>query len=217
MIKIIKNNKYFFIPYLFALIITTIVLLCFSKAQIHLSVNSYHNVFFDKFFFYITNLGDGLFAFIIVLVFLFIRYRYAILIAICSFLGGFISQLLKNYVFNNQPRPYKYFKEIYEGGYNLYTVPGLELHTLDSFPSGHTAIAFSLFLSLTFITKNNFLKSIYFIIALFVAYSRIYLSQHFLIDIFFGSILAVIITIFAFYFVNKINSVWIDKSFIKFK
>jgi membrane-associated phospholipid phosphatase len=44
---------------------------------------------------------------------------------------------------------------------------------------------------LAFYTKNNPLKLIYFIIALLIAYSRMYLFEHFLRDVFAASLIGV--------------------------
>jgi membrane-associated phospholipid phosphatase len=48
-----------------------------------------------------------------------------------------------------------------------------------------------MFCLLAFYTKNNFLKVIYFLIAFLIAYSRMYLSEHFLKDVYTGSIIGV--------------------------
>jgi membrane-associated phospholipid phosphatase len=58
-----------------------------------------------------------------------------------------------------------------------------------SFPSGHATSAFALFLCLAFLSANRYIKLISFMSACFIAFSRVYLSQHFLIDIYFGSII----------------------------
>ena len=108
--------------------------------------------------------------------------------------------------------PAKYF----EGIEDIYIVSGLEMHSFNSFPSGHTAVAFGLFCLLTLISSNKMLGVIYFFIALLVALSRVYLSLHFFLDIYFGSIIGVVATVLSYLYVNgsqKINSKsWIDKS-----
>jgi len=54
-----------------------------------------------------------------------------------------------------------------------------------SFPSGHTTDAFLLFFIVVYsVKKNNLLKSICFVWALFIAYSRMYLGVHYITDLF---------------------------------
>ncbi len=86
-----------------------------------------------------------------------------------------------------EPRPAKVFE-----GEVLHFVEGVHLNYVNSFPSGHTATAFALFLFLASLTKNKGLQLFYAIIACLVGYSRTYLSQHFVVDITFGAILGIL-------------------------
>ncbi|MCA1759425.1 MAG: phosphatase PAP2 family protein, partial [Bacteroidales bacterium] len=81
-----------------------------------------------------------------------------------------------------------------------------------SFPSGHTATAFSVFLMLALITKNRWGKLALFFGAVVVAYSRVYISQHFLVDITAGSIISVLLMVLSFYWVKKWDKPWLNKS-----
>jgi membrane-associated phospholipid phosphatase len=66
-----------------------------------------------------------------------------------------------------------------------------------SFPSGHTCTAFCLFCFLAFILtpRYKWLGLVFFILAMAVGYSRIYLAAHFFLDVYVGSIIGVIFTI----------------------
>jgi len=110
-----------------------------------------------------------------------------------------VVQSFKNIIFSNIVRPAKLFSGIYD----LHLVQGVEMHHYGSFPSGHTASAFGIFFMATLIEKNNRLKFLFFVIALITAYSRVYLSQHFLLDIYFGSLISIIFTFFMFYWGMK--------------
>jgi membrane-associated phospholipid phosphatase len=109
-------------------------------------------------------------------------------------------------------RPSKYF-ELYES-VQLHLVEGVNLHSLQSFPSGHTATAFSVFFFLALILKSKPLKFSMFLLAIIVAYSRVYISQHFLVDITAGSIIAVTVMFFTFIWVNRWTKEWLDSSAI---
>ena len=79
-----------------------------------------------------------------------------------------------------------------------------------SFPSGHATTAFTLFTCLALIVPNKLLKILFFAIAALAAYSRIYISQHWLVDIFAGSIIGVTIAT-GFYFIFIKSSSFSDK------
>jgi membrane-associated phospholipid phosphatase len=56
-----------------------------------------------------------------------------------------------------------------------------------------------------FAVKNNFLKTGFLLLALLIGYSRIYLSQHFLEDVYGGSIVGTVTTFFIFWLAMKKN------------
>jgi len=83
-------------------------------------------------------------------------------------------------------RPLRYF----EGVKELRLVPGwICIRITASLPACY--YGFCYFLLPFFLYENNFLKAGCFIAAFLTAYSRVYLSQHFLADITAGSILGV--------------------------
>lgn len=213
--QLLKENQYFLIPYLLVLIISGILLLAFPKAELHILSNQANSPFFDYFFKYATNLGDGAMIAILTIVLLFIKYRYAIAFLLGSLLtSGFIN-LFKKVILDKVYRPSKYF-ELYES-YQLHFVDGVELHSLQSFPSGHTGTAFNVFFMLALIAPSKPLKVFLFGIAALVGYSRVYLSQHFLVDITIGSLIGTSFIFCAFWWLSKQERSWLDKSIIRKK
>ena len=213
-IKIFYKNIIFIIPYFIFVVLASIILLIYEKPEIHIFINSSHNSFYDFFFKYWTYQGHGIFALLITVLLLFIRYKWAIISAISNILTAFTVQLLKRYIFTESYRPAFYFKYFYSGDYNLYFVNGIEPGSLHSFPSGHSATAFAVFFLLSIIVKEKYLKLIFFFIALLVAYSRIYLSWHFLEDIFAGSLIGIIITLITYLIINRSKALWFNNSII---
>ena len=211
MIEIFRKNRFFIIPYLVLLFLATILLITFSKAEIHIFTNQFHNTFADKFFMYFTYLGDGIAIALFIALLLFVKYRYTLIMLGSVFFATIVVQLFKRVLYAGEPRPKLFFKGIYE----LYFVPGERVHQINSFPSGHTATAFGLFFMAALITKNNSLKLLFFVAALLVAVSRMYLSQHFLVDTYFGSLIGVTFTGLMFYFGMKWKSLWLDNSLLK--
>ena len=137
--KIVRSAWVFLIPYGIYLIFGVAVILLYSKSQIHIAINTHHSEFFDYFFKYITNLGDGSVPFILALIFIFYSYRKAFVVATAGTLAGLLAQLLKHVFFSGSPRPVKFF----EGSYNLHLVEGVHMHSSFSFPSGHSATIFA--------------------------------------------------------------------------
>ena len=184
----IKKTKAFYLGYIIFLVLGGFVMLTNSKPKIHLFINQHHSPVADTFFKYITNLGDGWSVVVLVVILIFINYRYAIVMAVCNILGGIVSQILKHYVFPGMLRPKGFFNNIAQ----LYFVPGVEIFSYNSFPSGHSVTAFAIFCCLAAWTKNSVLQIIYICSAIVIGFSRVYLSQHFFEDVYCGSIIGVL-------------------------
>jgi len=213
LINISAKNKIFLIPWFLFIIITVFFLIIYEKAEIHIFINTYHNSFFDFFFKFWTHLGDGLFAVLIIIILLFIQYKQAIITTVSFLFTAITIQILKAVI--NNPRPKFFFQYFYEGNYNLHFVEGAEPGNLYSFPSGHSASAFTIFLLLALFVKKQYLKFIFFVIALLAALSRVYLSWHFLEDIVVGSVIAVFFTLIIYRILNKSKRTGLDSSILK--
>jgi membrane-associated phospholipid phosphatase len=210
---ILRNNIAFLYPYYLFLLCGAVLLMMNTKADIHLEFNAFHSPFFNSFFFYFTYLGDGWTVLIVFVMLLAIRYRWALQLAMAVLFSAFITQVLKHTVFADVDRPAKFF----EGVQEIYLIPGLENHLHNSFPSGHTTCAFALCFTLALIAKSRRLKFVYFLFALFIGYSRIYLSQHFFQDVYAGSIIGTATALFVYYFLEKNKSPWLERSLRKMR
>ncbi|PWT78745.1 MAG: hypothetical protein C5B59_01155 [Bacteroidetes bacterium] len=177
-----------------------IFLLVTSKGQGFLYINSFHTKPLDSFFIAYTNLGDGIFTILIVLFLLATRrFDYAWQILAAFLISGLIVQILKNTVYS--PRPREFF-----ANQHIYLLDGITLSGTSSFPSGHTATIFALATLLSFFTRNKWISLLYLLLAISVGYSRIYLSQHFPLDVWTGACIGVF-TALAVYFIyyNRIK------------
>jgi len=199
--RTIKNNLSFFFPYSLVLVALIPVLLINSKPELHLLINGYHNDFFDVFFKCITWIGDGIFIFVPVTILLFFSVRHVVFVVSAYLSTGLITQLLKRIFFNDVIRPSRLFADEAQ----LHLVEGVRMLAGRSFPSGHATSAFAICLSLALIVRNNTMKFIFFIIACLVAFSRVYLSQHFLIDVYVGSVIGITgaLVFYAVYYRNS--------------
>jgi membrane-associated phospholipid phosphatase len=152
--------------------------------------NGGHTSFFDDVFVFLTWFGDAWAVIIVFVILLFINIKDAFLVGFSGLISGFFAQLLKRIVFSNVMRPAFYMDKMP----GLEFVEGVKLHHAFSFPSGHATSAFALFFALALILKNQWLKFASFIIASLIAFSRVYLSQHFMADIVAGAFLGLIVT-----------------------
>ena len=192
-------------------------ILNYEKTTIHIYINQYvGNRFVDAFFFYITYLGDGTMAVFILLVILLVNIRLGLCTAFSFLSASLVSNSLKYFFFDDVNRPSFTFNYIEK--YPINYVEGLDIHLHNSFPSGHATQAFAILMCLVFASKNHYLKILFFTIALLTALSRVYLSQHWLIDITAGSIIGTSFSLLCEYFIihkNKFEK--LNKSVFAFK
>ena len=181
------KHKFFFIPYFIFILVGAIVLLLFDKESLHLFFDQHHRPWLDLIAPWVTFLGDGWFSVILAVAFLFFSSRKAITLGLAYGSSSIVVQVLKLYVFNLHYRPVKFF----DGMATLHLIPGVEMNTLYSFPSGHSTSAFALCCCLAYFTQKDWMKLLLLLSALFISFSRIYLNQHFFEDVYLGAIIGV--------------------------
>ncbi len=105
--------------------------------------------------------------------------------------------LLKYWI--NAPRP------IEIDSTKLRSIEHLEINHWQSFPSGHTAIAFFMMGILSMVYSKKWPKTdiVFFLFACGIGYSRIYLGQHSLIDVCMGGSIALLFWITGMFIVEK--------------
>ena len=187
-----------------ALVLGT-TLLVVPKAELHLALCQPHTRFLDVVIPSFTNLVDWL-PYLVVLLLLFYRAGWATFLASNLLLSTLIVQPIKHILC--APRPLTWFAENMPD-VSLPLVEGVRMNYWLSFPSGHTSTFFVLFFSLSIILYaenikgKNILSFLCFLCASFGAYTRIYLSQHFALDIFAGILIAVCSTLVLYFFLVK--------------
>src|SRR5271154_4827595 len=102
--NIFATNRQFFFGFSLLMIVSVLLLACFSKTDSFIMLNAYHAKAFDYFFIVYTNVGDGLFSIGIAVILLFYkRFLITIEIIIAFLLSGALVQVLK--FFFPMPRP----------------------------------------------------------------------------------------------------------------
>lgn len=212
-----KLISVYYIAYL-ALLAFVVVLLCtYPKLELHLMLNSVHTRFLDTFFKYYSMMAEAPLYVLALLPILWKKARLTLFFALCELTSGGILQILKHTI--STSRPISMFENYHASVLPL--VQGVDMHHGNSFPSGHASTFFvfstccALFLAYHYRQQAGRMASKGLVVSLALlalllmaalgAYSRVYLSQHFLSDVCVGSIIGVATTCLFFYFAgNKI-------------
>jgi undecaprenyl-diphosphatase len=169
-------------------------------------INTHHSAFFDRLFLLITYLGNG--WVIIPLFFIFIFWRssksrrvHVLIVAVVACLISGLSNVAVKQVVD-RPRPSAYFvspntNSPTEDG-RLYEVHGLGKRFYNrSFPSGHANTAFTLATLALLIFGIRFWPA--FLVAMIIAYSRVYVGVHFPLDTLAGACMGTVVTLAVWY------------------
>ena len=199
--NILKNKvtRAYFLGILLFLVVSTLFLIAFGKTVAFLSLNSYHPFWLNVFFINYTFIGDGIFALclIAVLYFYFKQKKLATSLIYAFISSGLVVQIIKNLI--HSPRP----KLFFESGQYLFFIDGVTHSGKNSFPSGHTATAFAIATVLVVLMKNKNWQIPILFAAILVGYSRIYLAQHFLIDVILGAFVGCATGVLSVYFAKN--------------
>ncbi len=192
---------------LIVLLAGAFVLLFTSKVGLHVWLNSLHTPFQDFVFSYLTHVGGGMFVVVgtfVLSVMYWKRYSYSLFFfgLLNLLLVVLTTQFLKLVVFADALRPSAFITET-----TLHIAPGVEMHTYNSFPSGHTAAGFAFFGFVAFIYRSNkWAQFLCAVIAMLIGYSRIYLSQHFLEDVVLGGTIGLVCLMLSYWLARSLKT-----------
>lgn len=181
-----------------------------DKETIYRHINIRNSSFLDNVMPFISDLGTAplIIAVCLLLVAFVKRFRnwgFVLMAILCNGIPFLVCRAIKYTV--NAPRPLLYFNKAEW----MHLVEGQPEQYYYSFPSGHTAGAFAFycFLSLLLPDKRRYLAILFFLLAMTVAYSRIYLSQHFYNDVYAGSIVGTVTCLCIFLLLRKAVPVYV--------
>ena len=173
------------LPFMVVFLLST-CLFSFSKGTIVLTINKIHTSFLDRFFAGISSIGNTMSIFLFLAIVLRYKLKFLYFFVLAFLIESAIVILCKNFIFDGHPRPYLLFeaKGILS---KINFVEGVRVHKRDSFPSGHTAYAFLIATFFALKIKKILPAIGLCLFAILVGISRMYLFQHFFIDVFGGA------------------------------
>ncbi len=209
-------NPWFIYPFLIWMLVGSILLMVFDRKQLFFAVNLHHTALLDNVMRAITEVGDGTGTTIILLMMAVLfkscrNWWFVLAAAFCNIAPAILIQAIKSMV--QAPRPLEYYKLELTENPTLIHIREHWPHLFHrSFPSGHSGSVFSMCCFISMILPKGWGRAglLLFFVALLVAYSRMYLAAHFYLDIFVGSILGTITTIFCFALMRR----WSNRSFV---
>lgn len=201
----VKQFKYLWFSWLSVMIFALFILVLMGSYKFSVKVNNQSSIIFDYFFKYITYVGDGVLLYILSFALIIFSRKWALLSIISLLITTIVVQILKRLLFDNFYRPSRFFKDLIDDG-SWHLVDGVELYDRFSFPSGHTALSFCFLIILCYYLKSNFWSLFSIALAFLVGFSRIYLTQHFLIDVWFGSLIGSLISLTVITYFEKFIS-----------
>ncbi len=163
-----------------------------GKNEFFLWLNADLGIVADYFFAAWTNGGDGTVWILALLGALFILKKpKAWPLLVSGFVAStLLTQVPKNFIFTHALRPWYTITNHSLVHHVSFVEP---LHT-SSFPSGHTMTAFTVYLIICLLANNKWWLYVGFAYAALVGYSRVYLAQHFPLDV-AGGITGAIISV----------------------
>lgn len=202
---LIRNNAVFIALSLILLGVLGLALLYIPKGELHLLLNEYHTPARDIFYRYYTHVAEWFPYVICVALLLFGRIGDGVFASAAMLLSALFTQVVKHIVV--APRPLTWFGE-HMPDVQLPLVEGVDVHAIYSFPSGHTTSFFALAFVLSIVATKRLsrfslalsstLQAILVALAALGGYSRIYLCQHFALDVFAGALVGTLITLLCY-------------------
>lgn len=203
----------FVMPHLVLGMVALVFVISIPKLDGQFWINQFHGPWGDYAFPKITKLGEWIPVIFVAIICAIISTRKALIFA-CGYLSAGVFTLLgKLVLFPGIMRP-RNMMQVYE---NYHWVEGVVLRGHHSFPSGHTQSAFSVFFMLAMLVKPQWAKFLCFCAAALIGFSRVYISQHFVVDILVGSAIAVVCLWWFEKFWLRKEGKWLERPLIPFK
>jgi membrane-associated phospholipid phosphatase len=168
------------------LFVGCVLALVLEPAQATFWANRNHNTTLDFIFKWLTRIAEWPVVVFAILLAFFNHWRTGIWVGLLYGIEALTVATIKVYL--NAPRP-----RMEIGMPGLHEVDGEAIRSYFSFPSGHTAAAFMGFGFIALLSANRRIQVLCATMAALIAYSRLYLGQHYLRDLIAGETIALLI------------------------
>lgn len=165
-----------------------------AKLPLHQAVNAWHGPWADRLMPWVTEGANGWVPVVLALALLWRSWRCFLMMGMATAFGALAVQALKQLAFPDMDRPSAFLGQMPA----LHVVAGVDLHRHFTFPSGHSTAAFGLCFALAVVAGRRLWAVALAVLAAVLAFSRVYLSQHFTQDALAGAALGTAIA-FAVY------------------
>lgn len=177
-----------------------IAVLLMDKLELHAAIDHWHGGRADPFFRYFTHLADGLVPTALAIAFLiFLGVRAFLMVGLSCGLSAIFVQVLKHTVFADCDRPAMFRSALG----SMHWIADLDLNHHFSFPSGHATAAFSMCLAISVVIGRVGWAMALSLLASLLAFSRVYLSQHFTEDVLAGALLGSVTAACVYYWLYR--------------
>ena len=212
-LNLLRRNGIFIGLSLMLIVALGLAIVFIPKGELHLLLCDRHTPARDILYRYYTHVAEWLPYVICVLILIFGRVGNAALASACIACSELFTQIVKHIVC--APRPVVWFASNMPD-VQLPLVEGVRMNQWLSFPSGHTTSFFAVFFALSIVATKSlavkrtnceidqqryiticigvFLQIILVLLAALGGYSRIYLSQHFALDVLGGMTVGLLIS-----------------------
>ncbi len=210
---IVKENKAFFIIHALLFFVGLFPLVRFEKVDLSLAINSFHRPWLDQFFRYVTYLGSIQFFIVFMVALAMMKQNARVLLGgVISFISvSVVIQAIRKFTFFDQWRPVTSIS----ADVQMHLVEGIIHKTYWSFPSGHagTIFAAACLVHLLVPQKPLWLSISLLCVSCVVAFSRVYLCQHFYRDVYVGALIGTVSTTIVYAILGRLqNPSWLDRS-----
>lgn len=190
----------------FSLALLTAAAILIPKGQEVYWLNGLHHPTLDALMKTVTWWGEGFFLIPLLLAAPFVSGRATVLVA-ASWVGhGLVCLLVKRLLFPGMARPLAVLDPML-----LHFTEGVKVHAHYSFPSGHTATAFCIATVVILLSRKAWVGTVITLLAVGVALSRIYLIQHFVVDVAAGAVIGATVPIIVWLLLARHPRAWMDR------
>ncbi|HBL78122.1 MAG: hypothetical protein A2W90_13630 [Bacteroidetes bacterium GWF2_42_66] len=178
-----KGLRLFLIFYALFFIVGALIILLTKRGDVVLLVNRYSRIEWDPIVEFLTNVGLGSYMALVATLLAFYKLRHAATGLLNLLLIGIFTNILKELFKGTFTRPLHYF--LYDDFTRFIYIT--DINYFSTFPSGHSMTIFGMLAFFAFLINRRTVSAILFVLAVLIGFSRIYLLQHFFVDVYVGA------------------------------